>query len=84
MVGCRALIVWKRDGFQRRTYLRMSQIYPAEPGLTQFAASASGSHHRLLTSLVKEEEAPKSFRRSARSQMEGKIVKAHPGYTRPS
>jgi len=33
------------------------------------------------TNLVKAEDAPKSFGRPARSEMEGKIVKAHPGYS---
>src|SRR6266478_4354258 len=78
-------IVWKRDGILA-PYLPedVAKFYPAEhkdpDGL--FATwRASLSVIAYNTTLVKAEEAPKSFADLVDPKWKGKIVKAHPGYS---
>jgi len=78
-------VVWKRDGLLA-PYLPedVARFYPAEhkdpDGL--FATwRASLSVIAYNTTLVKPEEAPRSFADLLEPKWKGKIVKAHPGYS---
>jgi len=78
-------VVWKRDGLLA-PYLPedVARFYPAEhkdpDGL--FATwRASLSVIAYNTTLVKSEEAPRSFADLLEPKWKGKIVKAHPGYS---
>ena len=78
-------IVWKRDGLLAPFVPEdVAQHYPAEhkdaDGL--FASFRVGlSVIGYNTNLVKAEDAPKSFADLLDPKWEGKIVKAHPGYS---
>src|SRR3954449_3195365 len=79
------LIVWKRDGIlQPYVPEDVAKLYPAEhkDADGQFASfrvwlSVIGYN----TTLVKAEDAPKSFADLLDPKWAGKIVKAHPGYS---
>jgi iron(III) transport system substrate-binding protein len=78
-------IVWKRDGILA-PYVpeEVAKFYPAEHRDPdgQFASFRVWlSIIAYNTSLVKEEEAPKSFADLLDPRWKGKIVKAHPGYS---
>src|SRR5476651_1383967 len=78
-------IVWKRDGILA-SYVPedVAKFYPAEhkDADGQFASWRVWlSIIAYNTSLVKPEEAPKSFADLLDARWKGKIVKAHPGYS---
>src|SRR3981189_906819 len=77
-------IVWKRDGILAPYVPEdVAQFYPAEHRDPdgQFASFRVWlSIIAYNTSLVKAEEAPKSFADLLDARWKGKIVKAHPGY----
>src|SRR6266853_5553640 len=78
-------VVWKRDGLLA-PYLPedVARFYPAEhkdPGGLFATWRASLSVIAYNTTLVKPEEAPRSFADLLEPKWKGKIVKAHPGYS---
>jgi iron(III) transport system substrate-binding protein len=78
-------VVWKRDGLLE-PYLpqEVAQHFPKDqqdPDGTFFTWRASLSPVGYNTSLVKPEEAPKSFADLLDPKWAGKIVKGHPGYS---
>jgi iron(III) transport system substrate-binding protein len=79
------LIVWKRDGLLAPFVPEdVAQHYPAEHKDSDgmFASFRVGlCIIAYNTSLVKAEEAPKSFADLLDPKWKGKIVKAHPGYS---
>jgi iron(III) transport system substrate-binding protein len=78
------LIVWKRDGWLAPYVTEDIAKYPAEHRDVdgQFASfRITLSIIAYNTSLVKAEEAPKSFADLLDPKWAGKIVKAHPGYS---
>jgi len=77
-------IVWKRDGILAPYVPEDVATYPAEhrDGDGQFARFRVWlSIIAYNTSLVKPEDAPKSFADLLDPKWKGKIVKAHPGYS---
>jgi len=78
------LIVWKRDGWLAPYVSEDIARYPAEhrDADGQFASfRITLSIIAYNTSLVKAEDAPKSFADLLEPKWAGKIVKAHPGYS---
>jgi iron(III) transport system substrate-binding protein len=77
-------IVWKRDGILAPYVPEdVAKFYPPEHKDTdgQFASWRIWLSIAYNTSLVKPEEAPKSFADLLDARWKGKIVKAHPGYS---
>ena len=79
-------IVWKKQGHAGGLRARgRRQVLPGRaqgPGRHCSPAAASGcASSRYNTKLVKTEEAPKSFADLLDPKWNGKIVKAHPGYS---
>jgi iron(III) transport system substrate-binding protein len=79
------MIVWKRDGWLAPYVPEdVAKHFPAEhkdPDGTFASFRVTLSIIAYNTTLVKSEEAPKSFAELLEPKWAGKIVKAHPGYS---